>query len=160
MGLAFRTFVRILSSLGLLLVLGFTSLRDALDLWSFGAGSITIFDVFKTATIGAINEGFRKSFEYFPNLLTNIFQGNAGILILDLFMISILYAFIFCWVLIITDLITGEDKPPVKLTFIITSILFIIGTLIVGIFNPATPELIYHATNDTLNSTNMTEVWV
>ena len=77
-----------------------------------------------------------------------------------LFMISILYAFIFCWVLIITDLITGEDKPPVKLTFIITSILFIIGTLIVGIFNPATPELIYHATNDTLNSTNMTEVWV
>lgn len=138
MGVATRSLIRILSSLGLLLILGFTSLRDALDLWSFGSGSITIFEVFKVATIGAINEGFQKSFMYFPNLAENIAQGNAGILILDLFMISILFVFIFIWVFIIVDLGTGESEAPMKWVIIFTLLIFIAGTVIVGVFNPAT----------------------
>lgn len=111
--LAGRTLWRILSSLGLLLILGFSSLKEALDLWSFGSGTIGFSDVFKTATIGAINEGFSKSFNYFPNLLINIQQGNAGTLILDLFLISILFVFIFIWVWIIADLFTGEKETPI-----------------------------------------------
>ena len=136
-GLVFRLMSKLLATGLMIIFLGATHLKDALNLWGWGKGSIGLFEVIERSLIGGIDNGFNKAFIFITNFSQNFAARNAGIIMMDGFVVLVLWLFLFCIVWFATDILTGKDEDPMIYPLVISIVILALGAWFFGNPEPA-----------------------
>lgn len=134
MGLFGNLIKKLFVCLLLLFTLGVESLTDALNSWRLGEGTITIQQAFIEGVKGGINKGFSLSANYIFGFMGYVSDKMMGSLILDGFMVLILFSFLFVGWWIPTDLLTGDKEDPLWIPAVLAGITLLGGSLYVANF--------------------------